>query len=127
ACEQLARAYGIDAVLLRYFVVYGPRQRPDMAFARILAALADGTPFDVYGDGSQSRGFTYVADAVEATIAAMERAPTGAVYNVGGGEEATLAEAIAVAEHVSGRRLDVRRLPASPGDARRTAADTSRI
>ena len=129
ACEHLARAYthsfGLDVVALRYFTVYGPRQRPDMAFARILRALEEGSPFELYGDGGQSRGFTYVADAVGATISAMEGGQ--GVYNVGGGAEATMLEAIATAERVSGRTLDVRHLPATAGDVRRTAADTSRI
>jgi nucleoside-diphosphate-sugar epimerase len=128
-CEHLARAYakgfGLDVVTLRYFTVYGPRQRPDMAFARILDALRDGTPFELYGDGSQSRGFTHVDDAVEATIAAMERG--SGTYNVGGGAEATMLEAIRVAEDVSGRTLDVRLVQAAAGDVRRTSADTSRI
>src|SRR5205823_6256095 len=91
ACEHLAaaygRAYGLDAVGLRYFTVYGPRQRPDMAFARLVDALARGGSFEVYGDGTQSRSFTYVADVVDATIAAMEDGTAHAVYNVGGGEE----------------------------------------
>ena len=98
ACEHLARAYGIefglDVVTVRYFTIYGPRQRPDMAFTRMVTHLAEGRPFDLYGDGSQSRSFTYVDDAVEATIAAMERAPGGAIYNVGGGTEVTMLEAI---------------------------------
>jgi nucleoside-diphosphate-sugar epimerase len=128
-CEHLAYAYargfGLDVVSLRYFTVYGPRQRPDMAFARMLEALAAGEPFELYGDGSQSRGFTFVADAVEATIAAMERGR--GVYNVGGGSEATMLEAIGLAEEISGRKLDARVTPAVPGDVRRTAADVSRI
>ena len=130
ACEHLARAYGregVDSVGLRYFVVYGPRQRPDMSFTRIVTALAQGTTFEIYGDGRQSRGFTYVADAVEATIAAMERPGPGAVYNVGGGSEATLLEAIEMAERISGRKLETRFLPAAAGDPRRTSADISRI
>lgn len=131
ACEHLARAtqlaFGLDCVTLRYFTVYGPRQRPDMAFTRILGALAQGTPFELYGDGSVSRSFTYVADAVAATIAAMERGTTGAIYNVGGGEEATMREAIALCERVSGRTLDLQRKPSAKGDAPRTAADTARI
>jgi nucleoside-diphosphate-sugar epimerase len=125
--EHLVHAYGSDAVVLRYFTVYGPRQRPDMGFARLLAALAERRPFELYGDGSQSRGFTYVADAIRATIGAMERAPAGAVYNVGGGSEATMGEAIAVAEQVSGRTLEVVERPAAAGDPRRTAANTTRI
>jgi UDP-glucuronate 4-epimerase len=127
ACEQLAHAYRLDAVLLRYFTVYGPRQRPDMAFARVVDALARGASFELYGDGSQSRSFTYVADAVAATIAAMERATGGTLYNVGGGTEATMRDAIATLERVSGRTLDVVESAVAAGDVRRTSADTSRI
>jgi len=127
ACEHLAHAYGLDAVLLRYFTVYGPRQRPDMACARIVDALARGAQFELYGDGQQSRSFTYVADVVAATIAAMERAPAGALYNVGGGTEATMRDAIAALEDLAGRTLDLSVRPAAAGDVRRTAADTQRI
>ena len=130
-CEQLAHAYakgfGLDAVVLRYFTFYGPRQRPDMALARIVDALANGTPFELYGDGLQSRSFTYVADGVEATISAMERAPAGGVYNVGGGSEATMRDAIATLEAVAGRALDLVERPAAAGDVRRTSADTTTI
>jgi nucleoside-diphosphate-sugar epimerase len=129
-CEHLVGAYaeaGLDAVVLRYFTVYGPRQRPDMAFARIVHALALGEPFHVYGTGEQSRDVTYVGDAVTATVAAMETAPPGAVYNVGGGTEASLREVIALLEELAGRRLDARFDPAAAGDVGRTAADTSRI
>jgi UDP-glucuronate 4-epimerase len=125
ACEHLARAYGGDSIGLRYFTVYGPRQRPDMAFARLVEAALEGRGFELYGDASRS--FTYVADAVAATIGAMERGTSGAIYNVGGGEEATMREAIGVLERVSGRRLDVRAKPAARGDAKRTAADVSLI
>jgi UDP-glucuronate 4-epimerase len=127
ACEHLAHAYKLDAVLLRYFTVYGPRQRPDMAFARVVDALARGASFELYGDGRQSRSFTYVADAVAATIAAMDRARPGTLYNVGGGTEATMRDAIATLEDVSGQRLDLAIHPAAAGDVRRTAADTRRI
>ena len=130
-CEHLARAYGrsfdLDAVVLRYFNAYGPRQRPDMAFPRIMGALLSGVPFALFGDGEQSRSFTYVLDVVEATILAMEGAAPGALYNVGGGEEATMNAVITTLERVAGRRLDVRREPPVPGDQRRTKADTSRI
>jgi UDP-glucuronate 4-epimerase len=130
-CEHLARAYarafGLDVVVLRYFTFYGPRQRPDMGFARIVEALARGSAFELYGDGLQSRAFTYVADGVEASIAAMEGAPGGAIYNVGGGAEATMLEAISTLERVSGRTLELVERPAAKGDVRRTAPDTSRI
>jgi nucleoside-diphosphate-sugar epimerase len=127
ACEHLARAYGLDAVGLRYFTVYGPRQRPDMLFRRLCDALATGGTIELYGSGEQSRSFTEVGDVVRATVAAMDGAPTGAIYNVGGGEEASVLEAIALLESVSGLTLDVRRVDAARGDVRRTRADVSRI
>ena len=131
ACEQLARAYersfGLDVVVLRYFNAFGPRQRPDMAFSKITSALAQGFPFDLFGDGSQTRSFTFVGDVVAATIATMEEAPGGALYNVGGGVEASMLETIATLEQLAGRRLELREHPAVPGDQRRTSADTTRI
>jgi len=130
ACEHLAGAYarsfGLDAVGLRYFTVYGPRQRPDMAFTRIAEALAEGRPFELYGDGGQSRSFTYVADVVEATVAALGAEP-GTIYNVGGDTEASMREAIGLFEQISGRSLDLRVGPPAAGDMRRTKADTTRI
>jgi UDP-glucuronate 4-epimerase len=131
ACEQLAHAYatsfGLDGVVLRYFTVYGPRQRPDMFFRRVCDALRDGSTFEIYGSGEQSRSFTEVGDAVAATIAAMEHAAPGEVYNVGGGDEATMLEAIHLLEEISGRALDVRHVDAARGDVSRTKADVTRI
>jgi UDP-glucuronate 4-epimerase len=130
ACEQLAvaieRARGLQSVALRYFTVYGPRQRPDMAFTAMLEALARGETFRLFGDGSAARSFTYVGDAVAATIAAMERGRPGEIYNVGGGDEATMNEAIDLAERISGRKLDVERTGTAAGDVRRTRADVSK-
>jgi UDP-glucuronate 4-epimerase len=130
-CEQLAYAYaksfGLDVVVLRYFTFYGPRQRPDMAFARIVDALARGSSFELYGDGSQSRSFTYVLDGVQATIAAMESAPPGALYNIGGGREVTVREVIDTLEDISGSSLNVVERPPAAGDTRRTAPDVSAI
>jgi nucleoside-diphosphate-sugar epimerase len=131
ACEQLAAAYaaqrGLDHVALRYFTVFGPRQRPDMFFTRLLGALAGGERVEVYGDGLQSRSFTYVSDVVRATELALEKGRGGTVYNVGGGVEATVRDAIAVAERVSGRTLDVAYGERAVGDVRRTAPDTTRV
>ena len=131
ACEHLAHAYGqafgLDAVVLRYFTVYGPRQRPDMFFRRVCEALLADDTFEIYGSGGQSRSFTYVDDAVDATIAAMERAPGRALYNVGGGDEASMLEAIELLERVSGRTLDVRHVSSAKGDVARTKADVTRI
>jgi nucleoside-diphosphate-sugar epimerase len=131
ACEQLAHAYaagfGLEAVVLRYFTVYGPRQRPDMFFRRVCDALLAGGTFEIYGSGEQSRSFTEVGDAVAATAAAMERAPAGALYNVGGGEEASMLDAIRLLEEISGRPLEVRRVDPARGDVARTRADVTRI
>jgi UDP-glucuronate 4-epimerase len=131
ACEQLAHAYasefGLEAVTVRYFTIYGPRQRPDMAFTKMVSALADGRPFELYGDGRQSRSFTYVDDAVAATIATMEHGAPGSIFNVGGGTEVSMLEAIETLGRISKRRLEVVRRPRREGDAARTAADTTRI
>jgi nucleoside-diphosphate-sugar epimerase len=127
ACEHLhdtyARSFGLRAVALRYFTVYGPRQRPDMAFARIVRALSNDEEFELYGN--TSRSFTYVADVVDATIHALDATP--AVYNVGGGDEATMAEAIATLEEIAGKSLRVTRGAPQTGDMQRTRADTTRI
>jgi nucleoside-diphosphate-sugar epimerase len=122
-----ASALGLPAVVLRYFSVYGPRQRPDMAFARIALSLRTGTPFEVFGSGEQTRDFTYVADAVDATRTAMERARPGAVFNVGGGEIVSLNEAIALCERLAGRRLEVRYRDLGHDEVSRTSANTGRI
>lgn len=129
ACEHLADAYrrefGLECVVLRYFNVFGPRQRPDMAFTRIASALATGGRFDLYGDGEQSRSWTYVSDVVDATIAAIEGNGT---YNVGGALEATMNESIQLFERAAGRALDIRRHPDPvPGDQKRTKADSARL
>ena len=125
--RSYARAFAMDAVVLRYFTVYGPRQRPDMFFRRVCEALLVGSTFEIYGSGEQSRSFTYVADAVAATVAAMERGEQGVVYNVGGGQEATMLESIALLEGISGRTLDVHHVGLAKGDVSRTSADISRI
>ena len=131
ACEHLAAAYrnefGLEVVTLRYFTIYGPRQRPDMAFAKMISCVAEGRPFELYGDGSQSRSFTFVDDTVEATIAAMERGRAGSTYNVGGGSEVTMLEVVEMLGAIAGRRLELVRSPRREGDAKRTSADTSLI
>ena len=130
AVEALAGAYarslGLDAVALRYFSVYGPRQRPDMAFARVLHSLEENRPFRVTGSGDQTREFTYVGDVVDATLAAMDHGPGGRVYNVGGGGEISLLEAIRVCEAILNRRLALVHTAPAAGDPERTGADVSR-
>jgi UDP-glucuronate 4-epimerase len=127
-CEDLARVYrnrGLAITGLRYFTVYGPRQRPDMAMRRICEALESGATFQLFGDGSQSRDFTFVTDAVDATVRAGSADVSAEVYNVGGGEEATMTQVIGTLEQLAGRRLDLDRRPAQRGDVRRTSADVS--
>jgi UDP-glucuronate 4-epimerase len=124
---EAAAAAGVREVFTSSSSVYGPRQRPDMFFRRVCDALRVGGSFEIYGSGEQSRSFTEVRDAVDATIVAMERAPAGALYNVGGGDEASMLEAIALLERISGRTLDVTHVDAAKGDVRRTKADVSRI
>jgi UDP-glucuronate 4-epimerase len=118
------RGCGLSAVSLRYFTVYGPRQRPEMAFAQFIDRIAAGLPITVFGDGRQSRDFTYVEDAVAATIAAADHGDRPA-YNVSGGATATLLEAIGEIERAIGRAASVVFADAARGDARHTRADVS--
>ena len=130
AGENLCRAFheehGLPLIVLRFFSVYGPRQRPDMGYHRFIAALLEGTPISVFGDGHQVRGNTYISDCVEATIAAL-RAPLGETYNVGGGESASVWDILQKLEAITGRKAQVRREPARPGDQRHTFADTGKL
>lgn len=126
-CLAYAAALELDVVALRFFSVFGPRQRPDMAFATFCRAAIAGEALQVYGDGRQTRDFTYVSDIVAALRSAAERPGLrGAVLNVGGGAPASLQEAIDVLCDLAGRRLDVTRAPQPPGDVRDTAADIRR-
>src|SRR5262249_37517628 len=126
ACEDLIDVYrrttGLSATALRYFTVYGPRQRPEMAFAAFIRAILDRRPLPVFGDGTQSRDFTYVDDAVAATLAAAEQGVRDA-YNVSGGASATVLEVIALIERLTRRPalLDLR--PTGRGDPAHTRAD----
>lgn len=128
AAEQLCHLYfanfGLPAVSLRYFTVYGPRQRPDMSFHKFLRATLRGEPITVYGDGEQTRDFTFVADAVEANLLAAERGVPGRVYNIGGGSRVSLNHVLEMIGQVTGRQPIVTRHPAQKGDMRHTYAET---
>jgi UDP-glucuronate 4-epimerase len=124
--RRLARRHGIELVTLRYFTVYGPRQRPDMAFARYVAAAEAGEPMPLLGDGRQVRDFTFVGDAAEATALAVSRGVHGAIYNVAGGRPATLEHAFSVLGEHLGRSAVLERRPADTRDPHSTAADLSR-
>lgn len=130
AAEQLCHLYqvnhGVPAVSLRYFTVYGPRQRPDMGFSRFLKAAMRGDAMPQFGDGRQTRDFTFVADAVTATVAAATRGKPGGVYNIGGGSRVELLDVFELIRRITGRPVRVDRIEAQPGDMRDTYADTTR-
>ena len=126
-CGLYAANWGLSTVSLRYFTVFGPRQRPDMAMARLVEAAVGGTPFPLFGDGAQVRDFTFVTDVVAANLAAARAdvAP-GTYLNIAGGSSITMRELIALAEELSGSPIELERHPAQPGDARRTGGTVSR-
>ena len=126
-CGLYGRTAGIPWVALRYFTVYGPGQRPDMAFSRWLRAARDGAPVQVYGAGDQVRDFTYIDDAVEATIRAAIAEVQGMPVNVGGGSRVPIRDALDLIRGVTGRPLRVEYLPAAEGDMPATQADTLRL
>jgi nucleoside-diphosphate-sugar epimerase len=126
AAEHLAhlytRNYSIPVVSVRYFTVYGPRQRPDMAFSRFMQALTAGDEIEVFGDGEQTRDLTYVSDAVEGTIKAATADVVGQVFNLGGGSRVTVNQVLAMLEEISGLKVRRKNLPATPGDPRHSGA-----
>ncbi|MDQ4038805.1 MAG: GDP-mannose 4,6-dehydratase [Actinomycetota bacterium] len=128
-CEKLAEVYrelGLESVGLRFFTVYGPRQRPDMAIRRLCETAVGGKPFRRNGDGSQIRDFTYVDDAVDAIVRCLTADRPGNELNVGGGQEASLSEVIGMLESLAGRRIAIESAPVQLGDVRRTGGDTGR-
>lgn len=133
AAETLCRAYeanfGVPVTVLRYFSVYGPRQRPDMAYNILIRALLEGRPFTMFGDGEQTRSNTYVQDCVRATLAAFDQPDKaiGETFNVGGGEIVSLNKVITYLEEMTGRKAVIERKPARPGDQRHTSANIDKI
>ncbi len=112
AAELICRRSRLDTVVLRYFTVYGERQRPDMAFAAFIAAALDGGSAPLIADGEHLRHFTFVGDVVDATVRAHDRAPAGATYNVAGPEPVTVISALRLLERSLGKSVPVQRLPA---------------
>lgn len=131
AGEHLARLYaknfGVPTVSLRYFTVYGPRQRPDMAFHKFLRAIYAGDTIEIYGDGEQTRDFTFVADAVQANVLAMDHGQPGDYFNIGGGSRVTLNHCLELLQRVTGRELHTVHVESKPGDVRHTWADTTAV
>ena len=127
-CGLYARSFGIPAVSLRYFTVYGPRQRPDMAFSRFVRAILQDEALPVYGDGEQTRDFTFVADAVRAARSAARAnlsPPWGRAYNIGGGSRVSINAIVRLLETMTKKSARIKRLPAQAGDVQHTYADTT--
>lgn len=126
AAEQLCflyhHSYGTPAVALRFFTVYGPGQRPDMAFHKFFKAILEGEPLPIYGDGRQTRDFTFVNDIVEANLAALTKGRDGQVYNIGGGHRETLDQIVPLFEQICGRPIQITRTDAQKGDVLHTFA-----
>jgi nucleoside-diphosphate-sugar epimerase len=122
-CSLYFMNYGVPTVSLRFFTVYGPGQRPDMAFHKFFRAIASDEPISVFGDGRQTRDFTYIDDIVQANIAALTLGQPGEVYNVGGGHRRTLKDLFPVFEKTSGRKLRVNWEAPQKGDVAHTSAD----
>lgn len=118
--------YGLPTTILRYFSVYGPRQRPDMGYHLFIDYLLNNRPITIFGDGNQLRGNTYVGDIVRATILAQERFIPGAIYNIGGAEEISANQVISLLEDIIDTNAIIAHGPARPGEQRRALADTAR-
>ena len=125
-CYLYDKNYGVPTVSLRYFTVYGPRQRPDMAIHKFVKAIFKGEEITIFGDGTQTRDFTYADDAVEANILAAESDSVGEVFNIGGGSRISVDELIGIIERAIGRRAKVKYIEKQKGDVRDTLADVSK-
>lgn len=125
-CYLYWKNFGVKTVSLRYFTVYGPKQRPDMAFHRFIKAILGNEKIEIYGDGEQTRDFTFIKDIVSANISAAQKGTPGAVYNIGGGSRINVNEVIALIEKIAGKSANVNYLESEKGDVRHTFADTSK-
>ncbi|MCZ6527332.1 MAG: NAD-dependent epimerase/dehydratase family protein [Candidatus Dadabacteria bacterium] len=130
AAEHLAslyfKSYGVPAVSLRYFTVYGPRQRPDMAFHKFITAVINGDKIEVYGTGEQTRDFTFIDDVVQGNIQAFRNARAGEVYNIGGGSRIKLIDTIRIIEEITGREANLVYTEPQRGDAKHTFSDVTK-
>ncbi len=124
-CYLYHKNFGISVVSLRYFTVYGPRQRPDMAFNKFIHAMLANNEITIYGDGDQTRDFTYVSDIVDSNILAMKSDVKYGIFNVGGGSRITVNEVIKILEKISGKRARVKNIEKQKGDVKHTYADIS--
>lgn len=125
-CYLYYKNFGVPTVSLRYFTVYGPRQRPDMAFHRFFKWILEGEPLQMYGDGEQSRDFTHISDIIEANWLAFQKGEPGEVFNIGGGSTVTMNEVIRIMEEITGRSATVDYQQVQKGDVRHTSADMTK-
>ncbi len=125
-CRLYTQNHGIPTLSLRYFTVYGPRQRPDMAFHRFIRAMLDGGAIEIYGDGTQTRDFTFISDAVDANLRALRGGAPGEVYNIGGGAQTSVSAVLDLLEEIGGTKIRRAYQDAQKGDVRHTLADTAR-
>ncbi|MBI5183570.1 MAG: NAD-dependent epimerase/dehydratase family protein [Nitrospinae bacterium] len=122
-CYLYWKNFGLPVISLRYFTVYGPRQRPDMAFNRFITAILNDKEIHLYGDGEQTRDFTYISDIIEANILAMERGREGGVYNIGGGSRISINGVLGILKNIGKKEPEVRYMDVQKGDMRHTYAD----
>lgn len=127
-CSNYAYLFGIHCACLRFFTVYGPRQRPDLAISKFTRAIRDGKPIDRYGDGSTARDYTYVDDIIQGVLAAARHTENSSfeIFNLGGSATTTLNELILLISKTVGREALIRQMPEQPGDVPRTYADVSK-
>jgi UDP-glucuronate 4-epimerase len=127
-CSNYSHLYGIKAVCLRFFTVYGPRQRPDLAVSKFTRLIEEGKPIDKYGDGHTARDYTYISDIVDGVIGALNyrTGPICDIFNLGGSQTVTLNDLIATVEKAVGKKAVIHQMPEQPGDVPLTSADVSK-
>jgi UDP-glucuronate 4-epimerase len=126
-CSNYAHLYGLRTVCLRFFTVYGPRQRPDLAISKFCRAILEGRPIDKYGDGTTCRDYTYVDDIVQGIMGAVAyQGPVFDIFNLGGSQTVSLNELIAACEAACGQPALINSMPMQPGDVPRTSADVTK-
>ena len=123
-CASYWKNYDIPVISLRYFTVYGPRQRPDMAFHKFMQALTEDSEIEIYGDGTQTRDFTFISDAVEGNLLAMGNSSLGEVFNIGGGSRVMVNEVLQTMEQITLRNTKTAYREVQKGDVKHTLADT---
>jgi UDP-glucose 4-epimerase len=121
-----AKNFGLPCISLRYFTVYGPRQRPDMAFYRFIKASLEEKQLNIYGDGEQTRDFTYISDIIDANIEAARSETIGEVYNIGGGSRVSINQVLNILEKIAKKKIPRQYMDIQKGDVLHTYADVSK-